>query len=71
MKWVNGETYQSKIERHYQWHRWFAWYPITIGEITIGVKTRKTKVWLQYVMRRDNRAFHMTYGFPEIEYKEV
>jgi hypothetical protein len=52
MKWINGETSQSKYDRRIKWHQWFAWYPVTVGRVIIGNKTRKVKAWLQPVMRK-------------------
>jgi hypothetical protein len=49
MKWISSYTYEAKIERKEQWHRWFAWYPVVVG---VTNEKRQTKVWLQYVMRK-------------------
>jgi len=55
MKWIDGLTDQEKQRRRSEklakrgeWQRWFAWYPVTVGE----VKKHKIKVWLDYVERR-------------------
>jgi hypothetical protein len=37
-------------ERKYEWHRWFAWYPIEVGEEFGPVK--REKVWLEWVERK-------------------
>ena len=53
MEWVNGLTYEAKIARKEQWHKWFAWYPVTI-EIVGNIKTeqRHRKAWWQVVERK-------------------
>jgi len=38
MKWRNIE--QPNL---YEWHKWFAWYPVAIG---------LKKVWLEWVLRK-------------------
>jgi|WetSurMetagenome_2_1015567.scaffolds.fasta_scaffold1619890_1 hypothetical protein len=54
MKWIDGLTdYEkqrrrmAKLDKKAEWHRWFAWYPVTVG----SVKKHKIKVWLDYVER--------------------
>lgn len=37
MRWRN-----DKLKWLHEWHRWFAWYPVTIG---------KDRVWLETVER--------------------
>jgi hypothetical protein len=32
MKLNCGETRQAKIKRLEQWHDWFAWHPVRLGE---------------------------------------
>jgi|GEM_PF-4700148 len=51
MKWINGRTIMAKIHRRKNWHRWFAWYPVIIGQTGTGEEEREVKVWLQYVER--------------------
>jgi len=50
MIWKSRKTHKSKKEYYTNWHKWFAWYPITIGESD----GRKIKLWLEYVERRGN-----------------
>jgi hypothetical protein len=45
MKFNCGPTWAERIDRRKQWHRWFAWFPVRIGE------TREC-LWLEYVERK-------------------
>lgn len=63
MKWVNGLTFWAKDIRNREWHKWFAWYPVIIDYVGEGRDKRNVKVWLQYILRRED-----SYG--EWEYKE-
>lgn len=38
--------------RHWQWHRWFAWYPIMYTGFANPPEHREKIVWLQWVERR-------------------
>ena len=73
MKWINGETRDSKIERKQEWHTWFAWYPVIVGYVKIGNKTRRVKVWLGYVERISrpyfdaNEQTHLEFIYREIK----
>lgn len=60
MKWIDGLNYEEKkkqdrtkyVEKLLEktkWHKWFAWYPVVIGETK---NKHLIKVWLQYVYRR-------------------
>ena len=72
MKWINGETYISKKIRLEKWHKWFAWYPITINHIDCeDGKIRNVKIWLETVMRKGTS--HCCEGLScwSYEYKEV
>jgi hypothetical protein len=53
MKWINGETWESKKKRLGDWHKWFAWFPVVIDlkEMPDG-KIRRVKAWLCYVERK-------------------
>lgn len=67
MKWIDGYTRQVQRRRKQEWHKWFAWFPVTIDFTSEG---RQIKVWLQYVMRKG-----VVYGFDDeycqYEYKEI
>jgi len=69
MKWINGETQDSKVKRITDWHVWFAWYPVIVGEIETPYdgKRRSIKIWWEYVMRKQ------LYSYDDIvyEYKEI
>ena len=74
MKWINGETYQSKCERRMKWHYWYAWRPVTVDHIIIDGKNRKVKIWREYVVRRDTYHDHdcgPEDGYWTSEYKEI
>lgn len=49
MRWINGLTWEEKVRRRNNWHRWFAWYPVIAGKTVDG---KKIKVWWDYVERR-------------------
>ena len=46
MKWVN---YKICL---YEWHPWFAWYPVEIKTKKIGNTMYRNKLWLESVYRR-------------------
>jgi hypothetical protein len=76
MKWINGETLESKTKRKKDWHVWFAWRPVIVKIINIDGKDRKVKIWLQDVLRRGSKKIYAgSYGLPhycwEYEYKEI
>ena len=48
MIWKGGKTSEAKTQYYTNWHKWFAWYPITIFERN----ERKVKLWLEYVERK-------------------
>jgi len=55
MRWIDGLTdnekerlFNERIKRKEAWHRWFAWYPVTVGE----QGKHKIKVWLSFVERK-------------------
>ena len=43
MKW-SGETEEQRMVREYEWHKWFAWFPVQMPD--------GTWVWLEHVERR-------------------
>jgi hypothetical protein len=43
MKWINGYTFEAKQVRKEQWHKWFAWYPVTVGITSEGRQIRNEK----------------------------
>lgn len=47
MKFKLGPTYYERIVARHEWHRWFAWYPVRLGD-----RPREGR-WLEYVMRKD------------------
>lgn len=44
MKFNCGRSWEEKAEAIMKWHRWFAWFPVTVGS--------KDCRWLEYVERR-------------------
>jgi hypothetical protein len=68
MKWIDGLTWSEKQRRKKIWHRWFAWYPIRIGETEDG---HKIKIWLQYIWRKGYHSRSWEYSFWTWEYAEV
>lgn len=51
MRWINGLEHKEKIRRRENWHRWFAWFPVTVGHTE---DRHKIKVWLETVERKGN-----------------
>ena len=49
MIWRDGLTNEEKLRRKKNWHKWFAWFPVTIG---VSNDHHKFKCWLQYTLRR-------------------
>jgi hypothetical protein len=69
MKYDCGESWVERriaaLRREFEWHRWFAWYPVRISGTTDAV-------WLEYVERRiisnGNPYDYQYYG---TEYREL
>jgi len=49
MKWITKNTIQYKHNTKLNWHKWFAWFPVTVKQYADG---SAKKVWLEYVMRK-------------------
>lgn len=48
-KWLKAEEKAKKeVDKYGNWHKWFAWYPVTISE----KDGKKQCVWLQMLERR-------------------
>lgn len=45
MIWISSKIQNFKSH----WHRWFAWYPVTLKVYPYG---SKKKVWLQTILRK-------------------
>ncbi len=56
MKWKASEEFDP-----YQWHEWFAWYPVKIGLAT---------VWLEVVERRFISIMVDTGELKNVEYRD-
>jgi hypothetical protein len=70
MKWINGLDKDEKISRKQEWHRWFAWFPVTVDLTNDG---HKIKIWLGYVERKGvyNHYRPLFDDFYTYEYREV
>jgi hypothetical protein len=53
MKWRHGKN--SSLLRLQRWHRWFAWYPITVDG---------DKYWLEFVYRKASIRFTILDDYP-------
>lgn len=63
MKFDCGETYDERIGRLTNWHRWFAWHPIKVSDHDCR--------WLEYVERKITYE-HFTYDtFTKREYRAI
>lgn len=52
MRWrtlTEDEKFNQRVERMCRWHRWFAWYPITVNSTEVG---KTSTHWLEYVGRK-------------------
>lgn len=80
MKWISGETCESEVLRKTKWHKWFAWYPVIVGQV-VNPSPRPNEVhyvkcWLCYVERKGKQYRGYTFkGFPVLywrfEYREI
>jgi hypothetical protein len=71
MKWINGETWKSYIARRETWHKWFAWHPVTVSEITMpDGKIRSVKAWLCTVQRKGEYGCYYDGCYWNWEYRE-
>lgn len=70
MRWIIGETEESKEIRAINWHKWYAWYPVIAGTTVIDGREYKVRVWLDYVMRKGYLEHfpleHWTYVYKEV-----
>jgi len=66
MIWKNGLTWKAKKELKENWHRWFAWYPITIAT---SDDRRMMKCWLETTYRRGTYHGDCEDDWWEWEYK--
>lgn len=57
MIWKGSLTWKGKKVIKGKWHKWFAWYPIIIGETK---DNHNIVVWLQYIERKGE--FHSSWG---------
>ncbi len=65
MKWKNGLTEEEKIDRKQKWHKWFAWYPVTVR---VTEDKHKIRCWLENVQRK---GYLYGFGTWSWEYKEM
>jgi hypothetical protein len=60
MNW-RSESWPVKVERMGEWHRWFAWHPVRVGE---------RMHWLEFVLRRGGYMPGFDGGYWEWEYRD-
>lgn len=74
MRWVNGLVNQKDDYRR-GWHRWFAIYPVIIGNTARGGVHRHIKCWLEFVERKG--TYHPPLGYGDFgsrwtwEYRDI
>jgi len=72
MKWINGYTWQERCRLKYtrksEWHKWFAWYPVTIK---LTEEKRKVKIWLETIERKGDYYSDIASSFWSWEYREL
>lgn len=56
---------ECKHQDHSQWHRWFAWHPVTTEWELEGAVYRSKWIWWEWVYRR----FYNSWGGLDWEYK--
>lgn len=62
MKFDCGPSRKTKIERKQEWHDWFAWHPVRLGEHDCR--------WLETVERKGELQFCFEGFCWEYEYRE-
>lgn len=67
MIWTDGETWEEEKRRKGEWHKYFAWFPVTI-RVENG---HKIKAWLQYVERKGYFCWAWMGGGFDWEYREI
>lgn len=48
MRFSCGASLDAKIKRRAEWHRWFAWHPVRVGDHDCR--------WLEWVERRSSAS---------------
>ena len=66
MIWIGGVTREENIRRREEWHKWFAWRPVTV-EIILG---KKVRAWLETVERKGKHKVVMGSNEWKWEYRE-
>jgi hypothetical protein len=59
--------WEYKFKSKEVWHKWFAWYPVTL-------LNTHTKVWLEFVLRRsfiNDTCTHYYYEYTIIPFIEI
>lgn len=49
MEWISLKTWEYRRQARGCWHKWFAWYPVTIHTFPDGAEK---VVWLAGILRR-------------------
>ena len=69
---LNRETEESKDARRSQWHKWFAWFPVVVGEKQMpNGKVRHVKKWMGIVERKGTKCGHWDGPYWSWEYRET
>lgn len=63
MKISCGPSWETKFKAKHEWHRWFAWHPVRIGDNNCR--------WLEFVGRKGRFWDCMGHGGWIWEYREV
>ena len=58
MRW-NIETWEEKQHRLKNWHKWWAWHPVTVHN---SEKNRHQRAWLETVWRQGQLVQAYEYG---------
>ena len=66
MIYVTTKTTEYEKQAKECWHRWFAWYPVTVKEYPDGAER---KVWLQTVDRKGTCTYDWEGRWWTFEYR--
>lgn len=65
--WLTHEHYYEAHPEHQEWHRWFAWRPVVIGNHIYWLQyvERKCRPWIYFIAR----GHRLGVRYPDKEYR--
>jgi len=60
---ITDEKRQAKLIKNLEWHRWFAWFPVTInyGDVDLGCVVCLEFVWRKAEKAWDDDGYELVY----------